>query len=120
MNIKRDLEYFKPVNKDGYIEVILPVVIKIYSACLRLRIYNTANGFLIRDDGDTFYDANEDSEYYYNLYKKSNMNDYNILLKDDYFYKEYPSNFNINVALDEFIRFFINLDKVWKDSFNCE
>ena len=120
MDIMKHLKYFTPVQKEGYVEVTLPVIIKIFNSCLRLHIYNTDNGCFIRDEGDTFYDSNENSEYYYNLYKKSNMNDYGILLKDDYFYKEYPSNVNINIALNEFVRFFINLDQVWRDSFNYD
>ena len=110
MNIIRDLEYFKPVEKDGYVEVVLPVAIKIFKACLRLRIYKTENGYAISDDGYTFYDSNEDSKYYYDLYKQNNKCHYDILLKDDYFYKEYQSSFNINIAINEFIRFFIYLD----------
>ena len=35
---------------------------------------------------------------------------YDIMLKDNYLYKEYKNNFNINVAISEFIRFFIYLD----------
>lgn len=29
MNIIKDLEYFKPIEKDNYIEVIIPVVLTI-------------------------------------------------------------------------------------------
>lgn len=110
MNIIKNLEYFKPVEKEGYVEVVLPVSIKIFKACLRLRIYNTEKGYAISDDGYTFYECNEDSEYYYNLFKENNKYHYNILLKDNYLYKEYADNFNINVALNEFIRFFVYLD----------
>lgn len=110
MNIIKELEYFKPIQKENYVEVIIPVAIKIFKACLRLRIYNKENGYVISDDGYAFYDSNEDSEYYYDLYKKNNKYHYNILLKDNYFYKEYESNFNINVALNEFVRLFIYLD----------
>ena len=119
MNIIRDLEYFKPVQKENYVEVVIPVDIKIFKACLRLRIYRTEHGYVISDDGYTFYDSNEDSEYYYDLYKKNNKYDYNILLRDNYFYKEYPSNFNINVALNEFIRFFIYLDEYLRENNVC-
>ena len=110
MNIMKDLDYFKPVQKDGYVEFVLPIDIKMFKACLRLHIYNTENGYAISDDGYTFYDFNEDSEYYYNLYKEHNKYHYDILLNDNYFYKEYKNNFNINVAINEFVRFFIYLD----------
>ena len=83
MNIIRDLEYFKPVEKESYVEVILPVAIRMFKACLRLRIYNTEKGYVISDDGYTFYERNEDSEYYYNLFKENNKYHYDILLKDN-------------------------------------
>ena len=116
-NILRQLRYFSPSEKEGYIELIIPVVIKIYKACLRLRIYKTETGYVISDEGDTFYDCNEDSEYYYDLFSKNDKNNhYEIKLKDDYFYKEYPSNFNINVALSEFIKFYVYLDDYIKNN----
>ena len=55
MNIIKDLEYFKPLEKESYVEVILPVAIRMFKACLRLRIYNTEKGYVISDDGYTLW-----------------------------------------------------------------
>ena len=109
MNIMKDLEYFKPIQKEGYIEVKMPVAMRIYKALLTLQIREVEDGYVISDDGDAFYDFNEYSEYYYNLFKEKNYC-YNIQLENDKFYKKYKNNFNLNVAFNEFVRFFIDLD----------
>ena len=109
MNIMRDLEYFKPVQKDGYIEMKMPVAMKIYKSLLTLQISEVEDGYLISDDGDAFYEFNEDSDYYFNLFKEKNCC-YGIQLENEKFFKLYKNNFNLNVALNEFVRFFIDLD----------
>lgn len=109
--IIKDLEYFKPIEKENYVELKLPVAIKMFKSCLLLRIIPMKDGFAISDDGFTFYDFNEDSNYYFDLFMEKDENyHYDIKLNGNFFYKKYPSNYNINVAINEFIRFFINLD----------
>lgn len=110
MNILKDLQYFAPRECDGYIEFKLPVAIKFFKSCLLLRIRQTDGGYEIFDDGYAFDEKNEDAAYYFELYKNSGERDYGISLRCETFYKEYPSNFNINVAINEFVRFFIYLD----------
>ena len=110
MDIIKDLKYFAPVERDGYVELKLPVAIRMFKSCLLLRIRLTEDGYEISDDGYAFDEANEDAAYYLDLYKKNGGKDYGIALKGETFYKEYKSNFNINVAINEFVRFFIYLD----------
>ena len=110
MNIMNDLKYFEPKEKNGYVELKLPVAIRMFKSCLLLRIRTVDGGYEIFDDGYAFDEANEDAAHYLDLYKKSGGKDYGIALRGETFYKEYKSNFNINVAINEFVRFFIYLD----------
>lgn len=77
MNIVRDLEYFKPMQKDGYVEVVLPVAIKIFKACLRLNIYETENGYVISDDGEMNINCENFKEKI--IYVEINQNEQNVL-----------------------------------------
>ena len=120
-DILRDLKYFEPIKNDDYVTVKMPVAMKLYNALLTLKIYAYEDTYMISDDGDAFYNANEDASYYYDLYnKKSGKPNYNIMLKDDKFYKVYPNNYNINVALNEFVRFFVYLDDFVRDNYIVE
>ena len=119
MNILKELKYFEPAEKDGYIELKLPVAIKFFKSCLLLRIREVEGGYIIEDDGYAFDEANEYAAYYFDLYKNSGKKDFGICLSEETFYKEYPDNFNINVAINQFVRFFIYLDDFIEEKGLC-
>ena len=62
--IIRNFDYFKPIEKEGYVEVKFPVVIGISKCLLTLRITETDEGYIISDDGDLFYNASEETRRY--------------------------------------------------------
>lgn len=110
-NIIELLNHFKPIQKNGYIELKLPVVMRIYDACLTLYLTENKDGYIISDNGETFYDFNRPAKYYYDLFIEKNVNkNFEINFSKNFIYKKYSNNFNINVAINEFIRFFISLD----------
>ena len=110
-NIIEELEYFKPKQKKGFVEIKLPVAIRLYNDCLILKILPIKDGYVISDIGDTFSDFNENTKYYYDLFMEKDKHDhYGIKLHKEIILKKYNDNFNINVAINEFVRFFIDLD----------
>ena len=50
-------------------------------------------------------------EYYFNIFERHDKNyHYDIQIKKGKIYKDYPSNYNIAVAINEFIRFYVLFD----------
>ena len=111
------LDLFKPTIKEKFVEIVLPVAIKIYNDCLTLRVIPYKDSFIISDDAETFSEFNESTEYYYNLFMQNDKhNHYDIKLYNKLIYKKYPDNFNLTFAINEFIRFFIDLDNYVKEN----
>lgn len=104
------LEVFKPVEKDGMIELAIPVILEISNNCLFLNITKTNDGYRILADSENFERLNNANSFYYEKFKSKSHNYYDIQCNNDCIFKNYKSNFNITVAIDEFIRFFIELD----------
>lgn len=104
------LKEFSPTVKDGYVEITLPVVIWLCGTLLTVRIAPTDDGFTIACAENLFYDANDSQEFYFDLFMKWDKNYHFAMQKDgDVIYKAYPQG-NLNVAINEFIRFFILFD----------
>ena len=111
------LTLFTPIVKEKHIEIVLPVAVKIYNDCLSLHITPKSDGFTISDDAKTFSQFNKSTKYYYDLFMQNDKNNhYEIKLNNNLIYKKYPDNFNLTFALNEFIRFFIDLDNFIKDN----
>ncbi|HBP43338.1 MAG TPA: hypothetical protein DD621_01440 [Clostridiales bacterium] len=109
-NYYENLKAFNPIKKEKYFEITVPVAMDINHNLLKLYIKQLDNGYMIYDDGQLFKEYNSTTQYYYNLFINNNEHNYDIKLKDDRFYKTYPDNFNIQVAINEFVRFFVYLD----------
>lgn len=108
---------WKVVNEGEYFQVELPVVLYFNYQRLLLNIYPKDDGYLISDDGETFIEYSEDSEYYLNLFNKNDKNyHYEIELKDNFICKSYKYDYSLMSAIDEFIRFFIYLDTFMRDN----
>ena len=135
MNIEQiveEMKYFEPERQNDSLKIIIPVVIHIAGGLLELRISPAENGYKISNtldyydldeiiftNGNIFYDFNEEAAYYVNLFE-NNEKHYHFDIRYDYekeeFSKTYPDNFNINVALSEFAKFFIYLDDYIKEN----
>ena len=110
--IKRLSTDFAATQKEGYIEVPLPVVINTSFDLVTLRIYQQENGYVITHPEDIFSEmGNATLEFYFNLFKKHNNNCYyGVELKNGILTKECKNNYNIAVAISDFIRFMIYFD----------
>ena len=107
----KNLEVFSPIKKDKFVEIVVPVAMDINYNLLKLTIIPLENGYVICDDGKTFKNFNNSTDYYLNLFNEKNPNhSFEIKLKNDRIFKQYPDNFNIQVAVNEFVRFFVYLD----------
>lgn len=107
----KNISVFNHTQNENLIEITVPVAMDMNYNLLRLSITLLDTGYIICDDGKAFNRFNNIAEYYFNLFKEKDTNDhFDIKLDGDKFFKEYPDNFNIQVAINEFVRFFVYLD----------
>lgn len=106
----KDLGVFNPKQKEKFIEITVPVVTKMNYGILTLKVLPLEKGYIICDDGQTFDEFTYDTKYYYDLFMEKTNRHYNIQLDGDRIYKQYPYDYNIEVAVNEFVRFFVYLD----------
>ena len=111
-NIVKNLEGYFLHEKDGYVEILLPIVFfSSHGSMLKLTIAPKDEGYIIACVDDLFYESNGPQERYFNIFMKNDKNyHYDMLISNNVIYKEYPRNRSINTALDEVIRFFILFD----------
>ena len=100
--------------KNNIIKLNLPLVTWTDGGLLELRIK-------LKEDGDyTIYcptnlfiekNAGGSQTYYFKLFEKNDKNyHFDIKIKNGKIYKDYKYNYNVAVAINEFIRFFVMLD----------
>lgn len=98
--------------KDGetfWIE--LPVVLDFNYQRLRLYIYPVDDGYIISDDGETFYENSFNTEHYINLFNEGDGEyHYGIGIDGEFITKRYEYDYSLLYAINEFVRFFIRLD----------
>ena len=107
------LQILCPKDCGDYIEIELPVVLYFADILLTLRIYPLGEdkGYYVLDDGAAFSDFSHDTEYYFNMFEQDDQHyHFRIGVSDQCFFKQYDTDFNVRVAIDEFVRFFIYLD----------
>ena len=108
---------WKNVNDGEYYEIELPVVLYFNYQRLTLYVYPIDDGYYVSDDGETFIEHCEDTEYYYNKFMSEDKHHhYGIELKDEHICKKYRFDYSLMSALDEFIRFFVHLDNFMRDN----
>ncbi len=115
-DILKQLDNFYYKEKDGYVEVSLPVALWMNCNAVVLRIKPTPNGYIITDTGDNFKEFNNNASFYYDRFLKNCKYTYDIKLDGETLYKEYAFNTSIIVGIDEFVRFLIRLDDYILDS----
>lgn len=109
----KSLSIFTPVDNGEFIKLSIPIICESTFCMVTLEIYYDKNGYTIAHDAeDFFYHCSYNNpEYYYKRYiEESNKCHFNIQYMENRFYKEYPYNFSITVAVNEFARFFVYLD----------
>lgn len=109
---KRLQKDFSPKLAKHYIQIKIPVITFTNGGYLDLRIKQKEDSYTIYCPTNMFLEANAggDQEYYFNLYNKNAKNYYDVKIKKGRIYKDYPIEFNVAVAINEFIRFFIAFD----------
>lgn len=105
------LDLYKPIKKDGYIELKCPVFIKILNDYLVLRIYQKDDGdYTIKDCGSLFKGYKYDSKYYYDLFNDYKKYNYLVEVEGDIFYSDYRYDYSVRMAISNFVRFYVYLD----------
>ena len=111
--LKRLSTEFSAKQMKNYIKLNLPLVTWTNGGLLELRIKLKEDGYTIYCPVNLFEEMNAggEQEYYFNIFEKNDKNyHFDIKIKDGKIYKDYPSNYNIAVAINEFIRFYVKLD----------
>jgi len=110
-DIMKRLKEFAPKKCKGFVEITLPIVLNINGTVLNLRIESTDLGYKICYPYDLFYDANRSQKWYYNLFLKNDKNYHcDLQVNDSVIYKNYDNEYNIAVAVSDFVHFFVLLD----------
>ena len=113
-NLAFDLADLNPIQREGYIELRLPVLLELSWSLITLRVTPHEDGsYTVSDNGRMFAErGNESTEFYYNHFAEhSEYSHYDIKVKGDFFYKDYAANYNPTAALNQFVRFFIRLEE---------
>lgn len=111
--LKRLKNEFAVKERKNYIDVTIPVVMCTNGGLIDLRIKEKEDGYKITCLSNLFLEANvsSDNEFYYKIFDKyDNDYHYDMQIKNGKVYKEYNSDQNIVVAINEFVRYFIKLD----------
>ncbi len=116
--MKRLSRDFTAIKVDGAIEITFPVVINTCGGLVTLRIEEHEDSYTITHPEDIFSDRGNDTlEFYYGLFKKHNKQyHYDVELKGGVLTKECPGDYNVAVALSDFIRFMIMFDDFFIDN----
>lgn len=105
------------IDDGAHYEIELPVVLYFNYQRLMLYVYPIDDGYYVSDDGKTFIEYSNESQYYYDLFnKEDHHNHYDIEMKDNHICKKYRLDYSLMSALDEFVRFFVHLDDFMRDN----
>lgn len=110
---KRLSTEFSAKQMKNYIKISMPLVTWIDGGLLELRIKLTENGYTIYCPTNLFLEKNAggNQKYYFTIFEKCDENyHYDIKIRNGKIYKDYESNYNIAVAINEFIRFYVMFD----------
>lgn len=109
---KRLIEDFRAVERDGFIEIEFPIVINTCGTLIFLRIEQREEDYIITHPEDIFSDRGNDTlGFYYSIFKK-HLADcyYDVKLVDGVLTMQCKNDFNVAVAISDFIRFMIMFD----------
>lgn len=109
---KRLLEDFHAVERNGAVEIELPVVINTADILVALRIEQRADDYIITHPDDIFSDRGNDTlEFYYGIFRKHVPECYyDVKIVDGALTMQCKNNYNVAVAISDFIKFMIMFD----------
>lgn len=109
---KRLLEDFHAVERNGAVEIELPVVINTADILVALRIEQRADDYIITHPDDIFSDRGNDTlEFYYGIFRKHVPECYyDVKIVDGVLTMQCKNNYNVAVAISDFIKFMIMFD----------
>ncbi len=107
------LDIYRARDCGDHIELELPVVLNFNQQLLTLHIVplGEEQGYYVLDSGTAFCDDSNDAAYYFERFEREDKNyHYGIGVSEECFFKQYPAEFGVRVAVSEFVRFFVYLD----------
>lgn len=106
------LKIFTPTQKDGVIELSVPIVLNVAFDTLTLYIAPSKEVYTIYSPIYFFSKGNDTPKFYFDAFMKHDKSyHYNMRISGDYkVFKQFKSNHNPIFAIDEFVRFFIAFD----------
>lgn len=103
---------WKRVGHGELFRIELPVVLYFNYQRLVLYVSPVDDGYYVSDDGETFAEYSGDAKDYFALFNERDAGPhYGIGLHEGHICKRYACDDSVISAIDEFIRFFILLDR---------
>ena len=111
IDILEKLAIFQPQQKEGFIELNLPLLLDSTGECITVNICPAQEGFIISDGGYTFEKYNDPAQKYFTLFRSAQPAVCeNIRLHGEELYATYANDASLTVALSEFTKFLLALD----------
>lgn len=109
---KRLFEDFSAVERDGCIEIEFPVVMNTAGTLVSLQIEQREEDYIIIHPENIFSDRGNDTlEFYYGIFKRHVPECYyDVKLIDGVLTMHCKNDFNVAVAINDFLRFMIMFD----------
>ena len=110
-DMRKSLEMFSPKEKNGKFFLTLPAVMHVCGTLLKLCIMPHDTYYIVACTDDLFEEANGDQQRYFDIFTKHDSNyHYDVEIRENMIYKRYDSCYNVVVAVNELLRFFILFD----------
>ena len=111
-NLTKQLEFFSPQTSKKQISVAFPIVLDMNKNCLALDITSNDCGYKVSSSSDTFERLNDSAEQYLGLFAAENPQICDGFCADgEKIYKSFDKDCSISCAIDEVIKFLLELDK---------
>lgn len=108
-----DLDIFIPSEEEGKAVITTPLSLRTACTFLTLYIVPSGDGFTVFDDGAMFEEWGYGSTHAdFERYTKNPANKtWGIQIGEEFFYKDYPNDHSVLMAIDHFVRFFARFDE---------
>ena len=88
----------------------VPVALRTVFNFLVLYIIPNEDGYTITDDGSMLEDYSRTGSCFNVFTERYPNENYGIVHNNSFFYKEYPNDYNVRMAIDDFVHFFAAFD----------